>query len=306
MAKISKFNPNNIFLFVICSIGFIYLGICAFFYLQQRQLIYKPNPDIARLPSDPDYRLPYQDVWISCSGSNEKMHGWWFPPPKLGETPSLPKEPTQVLNPAKTILYLHGTGGNISYNLARIDGLRQLGFSVLAVDYRGYGMSRGSFPHESQLYADGQTAWAYLTKVRGIPAEKIIIYGESLGGAIALDLAIKQANAGGLILQSTFTSMADVANQSIWMRGIPVDLLLDRRFDSIAKIPALRVPVLVIHGLNDNGIPSRMSQKLYDLAPTRKQLLLVPDAEHIKIYQPKYSYLQAIQKFFVTDANSAN
>ncbi len=265
--------------------------------MQQRQLIYKPNSEITRLPSDPDYRLPYEDIRIAITGSNEKIHGWWFPAPALNELPSLPKEPSHVLKSPKTILYLHGTGGNISHNLARIEGLRQLGFSVLAIDYRGYGQSQGNFPNEFQLYQDSQAAWDYLTQIRGIPSQQILIYGESLGGAIALDLGIKKPDAGGLILQSTFTSMADVANQSAWMKAIPINLLLNQRFDSVEKIRSLKLPVLLIHGLNDSGIPSNMSQKLYELAPARKQLFLVPDAEHARIYQPEHSYLQAIEQF---------
>ncbi|WP_425214947.1 alpha/beta hydrolase [Tumidithrix helvetica] len=275
-----------------------YTGTCAFLYMQQRQLIYNPSPEIARFPSDRDYRLPYEDVWIAIAGSNEKIHGWWFPAPALSEPPSLPKEPTLALKSPKTILYLHGTGGNISHNLARIEGLRQLGFSVLAIDYRGYGQSQGNFPSEFQLYQDSQVAWDYLTQVRAVPPQQIIMYGESLGGAIALDLAIKKPDAGGLILQSTFTSMADVVKQPTWAKVIPIDLLLDQRFDSVEKMRSLKLPVLLIHGLKDSGIPANMSQKLYELAPTRKQLFLVPNAEHARIYQPEHSYLQAIQQFF--------
>lgn len=275
-----------------------YVGISAFLYIFQRVLIYKPNSEIINLPSDPDYRLAYKDIWIPIVDSSEKIHSWWFPAPTGKDSPSLPQEQTQVLKSSpKTILYLHGTGGNISHNLPRIEGLHQLGFSVLAIDYRGYGKSQGDFPSELQLYQDSQAAWNYLTQERNISPQQIIIYGESLGGAIALDLAIKNPNAGGLILQSTFTSMAEVANQSPWMKAIPVSLLINQKFDSVEKIKSLQVPVLLIHGLKDSGIPSSMSQRLYELAPNQKQLFLVPDAEHARIYNPKYSYLQAMQSF---------
>jgi hypothetical protein len=275
---------------------FAYAGICTFLYLQQRQLIYKPDSNIIDLPSNSHYRLNYEDVWIPIAGSNDKLHGWWFPVSTL-DSPSLPKRTKRVLKSPKTILYLHGTGGNISHNLARIEGFLQLGFSVLAIDYRGYGKSQGSFPSELQLYQDSQAAWEYLLQVRDISPQQIIIYGESLGGAISMDLAIKKPNAGGLILQSTFTSMAEVASQSVWMKAMPVSLLINQKFDSIEKIKSLQVPVLLIHGLNDSGIPPSMSQKLYDLTPNRKQLFLIPDAEHARIYDPKHSYLQAIQQF---------
>jgi uncharacterized protein len=276
---------------------FAYAGICTFLYIQQRQLIYKPDFQIIDLPSNSYYQLNYEDVWIPIAGSSEKLHGWWFPTLTSNNSSSLPREPKQVLKSPKTILYFHGTAGNISHNLPRIEGLLQLGFSVLAIDYRGYGKSQGSFPSELQLYQDSQAAWDYLLQNRDISPQQIIIYGESLGGAISLDLAIKKPNAGGLILQSTFTSMAEVASQSDWMKAIPVSLLINQKFDSIEKIKSLQVPVLLIHGLSDSGIPPSMSQKLYDLAPNRKQLFLIPDAEHARIYDPKHSYLQAIQQF---------
>jgi uncharacterized protein len=297
-----RFVPSkkNILLSLLGLTALAYIGTCTYLYTQQRQLIYKPSTKILRLPSDADYRLPYEDVWIAIAdsnGSNEKIHGWWFPARNLNESVALPKEPSQILKSPKTILYFHGTGGNISYNLPRIEGFRQLGFSVLAIDYRGYGQSQGGFPNESQLYQDSQAAWNYLTQVRAIPPDQIIVYGESLGGAIALDLATKSPNAGGLILQSTFTSMADVVSQPTWAKALPISLLLNQRFDSADKMRSLQVPVLLIHGLNDSGIPSSMSQKLFELAPTRKQLFLIPEAEHISIYKPKYSYLRAIQQF---------
>jgi fermentation-respiration switch protein FrsA (DUF1100 family) len=286
-----------IFLTIASTALFAYAGICTFLYIQQRQLIYRPDSKIIDLPSNSHYRLNYEDVWIPITGSNEKLHGWWFPTLASNNSTSSPEKPTQVLTPPKTILYLHGTAGNISHNLPRIEGLLQLGFSVLAIDYRGYGQSEGSSPSELQLYQDSQSAWEYLLQSRAVPPQQILIYGESLGGAISLDLAIKKPNAGGLILQSTFTSIVEVANQSDWMKAIPVSLLINQKFDSIEKIKSLQVPVLLIHGLNDSGIPSRMSQKLYDLAPNRKQLFLIPDGEHARIYDPKHSYLKAIQQF---------
>jgi uncharacterized protein len=286
-----------IFLSIVGIALFAYAGICTFLYIQQRQLIYKPDSKIIDLPSNPHYRLNYEDVWIPIAGSNDQLHGWWFPTLASNNNSSFSKRTKRVLKPPKTILYLHGTAGNISHNLPRIEGFLQMGFSVLAIDYRGYGKSQGDFPSELQLYQDGQAAWDYLLQVRAVAPQQIIIYGESLGGAISLDLAIKKPNAGGLILQSTFTSMSEVVNQSDWMKAIPVNLLINQKFDSIEKIKSLQVPVLLIHGLNDSGIPPRMSQKLYELAPNRKKLFLIPDGEHARIYDPKHSYLQAIQQF---------
>ncbi len=206
----------------------------------------------------------------------------------------------RILKSPKVILYFCGAAGNKGYynHVARLQGMRQLGFLVLVIDYRGFGSSQGHFPSESQLYQDSQIAWNYLVKVRSIPPEQIVIYGESLGGAIALDLAVKQPEASALIVQSSFTSMAEEVKHRDWLWMFPVDLLLTQKFDSISKIRSLRIPVLFIHGTADSVVPSYMSQQLYDAAFEPKQILLIPKAEHFRIYQPgSNSYLQAMQKF---------
>ncbi len=177
--------------------------------------------------------------------------------------------------------------------------MRQLGFSVLVVDYRGFGESKGNLhPNESRIYQDSQTAWNYLVNKRRIPAKDIIVYGESLGGAVAIDLAVKHPQAGGLIVQSSFTSMAETVKQQDWLKIFPIDLLLTQRFNSIEKVKKLQVPVLFIHGTADNIVPSYMSHLLYNSAPQPKQVFTVPQAGHFRIYKPgNNSYLRAIEKF---------
>ncbi|MEA5448312.1 alpha/beta fold hydrolase [Leptolyngbya sp. CCNP1308] len=198
------------------------------------------------------------------------------------------------------MLYLCGVGRNMGdYNyLARVSAFRQLGFSVLVFDYRGYGLSAGDFPREAQVYQDSQVAWNYLQNVRQIPPEHIVIYGESLGGAIALDLAVKHPEAGGLIIQSSFTSMAEAIGHRKILRLFPIDRLLTERFDSLSKIQSLQVPVLFLHGSADSVVPPEMSQQLYEASSEPKQLFLISGADHVRIYQPgEQSYLKAIQRF---------
>jgi uncharacterized protein len=198
------------------------------------------------------------------------------------------------------MLYLCGVGRNMGdYNyLARVSAFRQLGFSVLVFDYRGYGLSQGNFPTESQVYQDSQAAWNYLRSVRQIPPEQIVIYGESLGGAIALDLAVKHPETGGLIMQSSFTSMAEAIGHRKPLQLFPIQLLLTEQFDSLSRVRSLRVPVLFLHGSEDSVVPAEMSQRLYAAAPEPKQLFLIAEADHVKIYQPgERSYLRAIQRF---------
>ena len=253
------------------------------------------------LPNSPSFKIPYKDVWIPITGSEEQLHGWWIQSASPQKRFSfIANEPRQILKSPKVILYFCGFGHNMGdYNyLARVAAFRQLGFSVLVFDYRGYGSSKGDFPNESQLYQDSQAAWDYLRHVLNISPNQIIIYGESLGGAIALDLAVKHPEAKGLIMQSSFTSMVDVIKHRALLPIFPIDLILTEKFDSITKIKSLQIPVLFLHGKADSVVPSEMSQQLYTVAHKPKQLFLIPGAEHVKIYQAGgKSYLKAIEKF---------
>lgn len=257
------------------------------------------------LPNSLDFKLPYQDVWIPIAGSQERLNGWWIPASSQQEKfIPLPNEPANILTSPKVILYLCGVGRNMGdYNyLARMSAFRQLGFSVLAFDYRGYGLSEGDFPNELQVYEDSQAAWNYLRKAYQIPPDQILIYGESLGGAIALDLAVKHPEASGLIMQSTFTSMAEVIKHKSFLRIFPIRLLLTERFDSLSKIRSLQIPVLFLHGNADSVVPYEMSQRLYNFAFEPKQLFIISGADHVRIYKSgENSYLKAIQKFIESD-----
>lgn len=276
-----------------------YSSVCLFLFLRQRQLILNPRTERLESPSDRNYQLPYQALWIPIPDTKARLHSWWIPAPQSSSI--LPSSGRAELLAPKTLLYLNGRGSNKSFHLPRITGLRQLGFSILMVDYRGFGESKGDPPSENQLYADAQVAWNYLQTTHKIPPKQIIIYGESLGGAVAVDLAVRQPTTGGLILQSTFTSMLDVLRQTDWLRWFPLDQLLTERFDSLAKMRSLKVPVLILHGEKDAIVPSRMSQQLYNAAPHPKRLLLIPSKGHLSIYQPgDYSYLKAIEEFTAT------
>ncbi|MDJ0707402.1 MAG: alpha/beta fold hydrolase [Leptolyngbyaceae cyanobacterium MO_188.B28] len=286
---------------ILAVLGGIYAAICLFLFLSQRQWIFQPGRHISMLPSSPRFDLPYEDVWMLAPISGEYLHGWWIPAPSSEEQfVVLPDEPVDILRAPKVMLYLYGVGRNKGdYNyLARVEGFRQLGFSVFVIDYRGYGLSQGDFPDEMQVYEDSRVAWEYLVQDRDIPPEQILIYGESMGGAIALDLALEQPQASGLILQSSFTSMAEVVKRRPLFRPFPVDWLLTQRFDSMAKVESLQIPVLFIHGTADTSVPVDMSQQLYQAAPDPKHLFLISDADHVRIYKPGGdSYLRAIQRF---------
>jgi uncharacterized protein len=266
-------------------VGLAYLSGCLSLYLCQERLIFRPLAAIKTTPADRN--LAYQDVWVPVdkTGGAEKLFGWWLP--AQGKT-------------IGTILYLHGYNDNISANLDPAYHLTQLGFAVFLVDYRGYGKSQGRYPFEKQIYADAEAAWNYLVQTRKIAPKQIVIYGHSMGGAIAIDLATRHADASSLIVQSSFTSMSAIADRSLWLKLVPVQLLLTQKFDSIAKVRSLKMPVLYIHGTADRVVPAEMSRALYTATPTdNKQLVLVTNAKH-ENYSPEYKtteHLETITQF---------
>lgn len=268
-----------------------YTSICGILFFSQPYFIFKPTRAFQKTPEF--YNIKYQNVYLPVAGgsSNNVIHGWWIPSQRrnLG-----------------TLLYLHGNSLNIGSNITQAYRFHQMGFSVLLIDYRGYGKSKGNFPSEYQIYQDAQTAWNYLVKQKQIPANKIFIYGHSLGGAVAIDLAIKHPEAAGLIVQNSFTSMHNMAKLSPYFRIFPISLILRHRFDSITKVKSLQMPVLFVHGTADSMIPNTMSKTLYAAAPEPKQLLLVPGAKHNNgdLFFNRSEYRKAIQNFAASARNA--
>lgn len=187
-----------------------------------------------------------------------------------------------------SILFSHGNAEDLGTIMPFLDRMRDSGFNVLAYDYQGYGTSSGS-PSEANTYADIRTAYNYLVTQEGIPPNKIILHGRSLGGGVAVDLASKEVVAG-LILESTFTSAFRVLTR---FPILPFD-----KFESIEKIKDVRSPVLVIHGTNDWTIPSYHGQKLFESANDPKYMLRVEGAGHNDLfYRDEAGYLDAISTF---------
>ncbi|WP_286761900.1 alpha/beta hydrolase, partial [Pseudomonas sp. UBA2047] len=221
--------------------------------------------------------------------ANQSLHAWWWPARRAN---------------APAILYLHGVRWNLTGQLFRIEQLHAMGYSVLAVDYRGFGQSRGGLPSEATVYEDARIAWERFAQLQP-DAGKRLIFGHSLGGAVAVELAralaaeARQGGAAaparGLILESTFTSLGDVAAE-VANTSLPVRWLLSQKFDSLGKIQDIGLPVLLVHGLDDRFVPARFSQQLYEAARQPKTLLLVPGASHnnsMSLAGPRYR--QAIQ-----------
>jgi fermentation-respiration switch protein FrsA (DUF1100 family) len=248
------------------TLGIIYTLGCVALYILQARFIFAPEATITETPRR--YGLPYEEVWLSgVEGSNprDRLHGWWIP----AKSPS-----------ANALLYLHGNGINIGANAAQAGRFHKLGLSVFLFDYRGYGQSTGPFPSERAVYADAQRAWNYVVQERRMAPRNVILYGHSLGGAIAIDLALKQPDAGALMVQSSFTSALEMSQRTKWVGVFPVGLLLNQRFASIEKVPQLQMPTLYLHGQADSEIPFTMSQRLYAATQAPKRIQLFPKANH--------------------------
>jgi len=212
------------------------------------------------------------------------LNAWWLKP-----APAQAPAPTAAM----VLLWFHGNAGNLSYRADMMLDLGRIPVQVFIVDYRGYGRSDGS-PSEEGLYRDGQAAWRYLTADRGVPADRVVVFGKSLGGAVAVDLASRVTPAG-LVVQSSFTSVPDMAAHHLPF--IP-RFLVRTRMDSRSKIGRARCPVLVVHSPRDEIVPIALGRALFQAAPEPKRFVEVPGATHNDTWLVGGEhYLDALRQF---------
>jgi alpha-beta hydrolase superfamily lysophospholipase len=197
------------------------------------------------------------------TGREARLAGLWLPAASPG---------------APLLLYLHGARWDVSGSARRMDRMRELGFSVLGVDYRGFGKSSDELPSERMAYEDARAAWRWLGERHpGVPR---YIFGHSLGAAVAVDLAASEASdAAGLIVEGGFTSIPDVYASMRW-GWLPLGPLITQRFEAVKKIERVRVPVLVVHGSEDRLIPPALGRALYEHAKEPKRFVLVEGGSH--------------------------
>ncbi|MFA7822174.1 alpha/beta hydrolase [Aeromonas dhakensis] len=250
-----------------CLLVLLPIG-CAKLEQTERELVFRIEPGTARWFSGLPAGVENVQLQSSDLTTDESLHAWWWPAARKN---------------APALLYLHGSRWNLTGQLFRIEQLHAMGFSVLAVDYRGFGESRGALPSERSVYQDALIAWKYLTRLQPA-ADKRFIYGHSLGGAVAVNLAHELASedetqAAGLIVESSFTNLGDVA-AAVTNTSLPVRWLLSQEFDSLSKIGEVGIPVLIAHGRDDRYVPSRFSEALFEAANEPKQLLLIEGANH--------------------------
>ncbi|MCX8026506.1 MAG: alpha/beta hydrolase [Thermodesulfovibrionales bacterium] len=243
-------------------------------YLYQDKLIFLPTYTLTSTPKDAG--LDYEEVYF-ITQDKLTLHGWFIPSDKS----------------SLVILFSHGNGGNISHRIEKIKMLNTIGLSVFIYDYRGYGKSTGK-PTEQGTYLDALAAWDYLINTIGIKANQIILYGESLGSAVSIDLATK-VPAFAIINEGGFTSLKELA-QHVYPY-LPARYLCKYEYDSLKKISGLKRPNLIIHSIDDEIVPFAMAKRLFDNATEPKVLISLSGGHNDSFYVSRKEYLQGIKDF---------
>ena len=222
-----------------------------------------------------------EDVWFN-SADGPRLHGWFF------QTDTRPA--------TATVIYFHGNGGNISTVDWVGQQLAKQGFNVLLFDYRGYGASEGDVGAESDLYADGDAALAFLVNSKDTRAERIVLYGQSLGTTVAVDVAARH-NVGAVVLESGLSSASSVAETALPWLPRWLHFLGRNRFDSARKLARVKAPVLITHGDPDPVLPTNEARQLFAAANEPKKLLIFTGAGHNVFGSQGEPYLDQVAQF---------
>jgi uncharacterized protein len=288
-------------LVLLVAVSLLSASGCAWLDVKQRSIIYRPTPgvpaDFAGLrKGDERYfvTLPQQtslttvtsasSSTASVATSAQQVEMWWLPHPDKN---------------APTLLYYHGTFRNLPQNLHKIDSLRDAGFAILAVEYRGWGQSTAITPSEQTILQDADLAFAELQRREPRPAQRVL-YGHSMGSGVAVDVASRHqapTDYGALILESAITSFTDVAREAGFFASL-LGSFNTQRFASIEKITKVQAPVLMLHGTLDTTVPIVLGQKLFAAANMPKQWLAVEGGAHSNLnLVGSVQYQKALQEF---------
>jgi hypothetical protein len=243
---------------VLAGIAAIYIALLVLLFVAQRSILYVPNtqpPSLAEAGAE-----GWMDEVEVRSADGLRLLAWYRRPPAAS---------------SPVLVYFHGNAGHIGHRAERVRPYADAGFGVFLVEYRGYGGNPGR-PTEQGLYTDARTAVDFLEQ-QGVAPARMVFYGESLGTAVAVQIAHERACAA-LVLEAPFTSVAAVAQGRYWM--FPVRHLVLDKFDSLRKIGQLRCPLMVMHGEADGVIPIRYGRQLFDAAPEPKESKWFPTGTH--------------------------
>jgi fermentation-respiration switch protein FrsA (DUF1100 family) len=249
-------------------------GVLALMFFLQSRLVYFPDGQIVATPGDKG--MAYEEV--SFETADGVQLAAWFVPAEAGRG---------------VVLFSHGNGGNISYNLPFVEILHRVGLTTFIYDYRGYGRSKGK-PSEEGTCNDIAGAWRYLTKNRKVPAGQILLYGQSLGGPIAAKLA-REKKPGALILDSTFTSFVDIG--SYHYPFLPVRWLARFEYNTLEHVKRVQCPVLVIHSPDDEIVPYSQGAALFEAAPEPKVFVKLRGGHNDTLFLSEEIYRKGIDGF---------
>ncbi len=258
--------------FLLWAAVFIVLFLISVRYME-RHSIFFPMKEITSTPAS--VGLAYEEAWFDTS-DKKRLNGWFIP----GEDAKF------------TLIFCHGNAGNIGHRLEKILMFRDLGLNVFIFDYRGYGKSEGA-PSEAGLYEDVKAAYDHLTKGRKIPKDNIILYGESIGGAVAIDLA-RKADARALITEETFTSVKDMARLAYPF--VP-RFVFSSRFDCVSKIKNVACSKLIIHSVDDEIVPFYLGEKLFNAAAPPKKFLKIRGTHNTAFLDSEERFTGGIRAF---------
>ena len=255
----------------------VYLGLALYLYVFQARFIYFPNLPSRQVTATPaDIGLTFEAVRLRTS-DGEALVGWFIP--------------TRAAR--GTLLYLHGNGGNMGHRLDQIAVFHRLGLNILIIDYRGYGASSGK-PSEQGTYQDALTAWNYLTQQKHLKPERIVLFGESLGGSIAAWLVARHPPAG-LIIYASFTSVPEMGQALYPM--FPASWLTRYRYDTRAALRHVSCPVLIMHSPEDEIIPFSHGQALFGAAHEPKRLVELRGGHNDAVRVSREIYMREIGVF---------
>lgn len=251
-------------------------------YLQQPAMIFFPVAGVAQTPAE--WGMAYEDVYLTAS-DQVRLHGWYIPP-GAGTAGNAP-------GAGKVLLFFHGNAGNISQRRDSIEIFHRLGLGVFILDYRGYGQSQGS-PDEQGLYRDARAAWGYLTQERGIERRDIIVFGRSLGGAVATQLAA-EVQPEALIVESVFSSARDMAKRIFPL--LSRLMVMRYRFDVARQMRQVKGRILVAHSPEDEIIPFELGEKVYQAAGSRGRFLTLRGDHNSGFLLSQPEYENALRAF---------
>jgi hypothetical protein len=261
---------------VMIPIALVYGCVVALVFVFQSHLVYYPQIGREVVSTPRAFGLAHEALEIATE-DGEKLAAWWVP----------------AEDARGTVLLFHGNAGNISHRLDYLRMFNRLRYSTLIIDYRGYGTSTGS-PSEQGTYRDAVAAWRYLTEARGVRDSDIVLFGESLGAAVASWLAARHAPRA-LVLASAFTSASDLGSEVYWF--LPVRLISRFHYDNLANLAAVKVPVLIAHSRNDEIVPFTHGERLYAAATGPKRFLELSGGHNSGFVFTREEWVQALADF---------